>query len=92
MDAALGVRVLENDASDVLSAEVHVVDIHNLDLDSKGPCSCHHTADGLGVQLVREKESESRKCIEYLLRFIQDLTKIRRISISCIYLFLLLTL
>ena len=66
MDAALGVWVLEDDASDVLGAEVHVVDIHNLDLDSEGPCSCHHTADGLGVQLVREKESESRKCIYYV--------------------------
>ena len=91
MDGSLCVRVLEDDASNVLGAEVNVVDIHNLDLDSEGPCPCHDTADGLGVQLVREKESGSSKWIEYLLILLY-LRLTKKDVNGVFYLFLLLTL
>ena len=57
-DAALSVRVLEDDAPDVLGAEVHLVDVHNLHLDPEWPGPGHHAADRLGMKLVRQKESE----------------------------------
>ena len=56
MNASLRIRVLEDDTTDILPGEVHIVDIHHLYLDTKRPGSCLHTADCLRMQLIRQEK------------------------------------
>ena len=53
--AALGVRVLEDDAPDV-AGDVQLVEVHHLHRDAERYGPGLHTGDGLRVQLVRQHE------------------------------------
>ena len=55
MYAALGVRVLEDDAPDV-AGDVQLVEVHHLHRDAERYGPGLHTGDGLRVQLVRQHE------------------------------------
>lgn len=56
-DAPLRVRVLEQHARDVLTREVRLEDVRDLDVDAEGQSASRHAADGLRMQLVRENET-----------------------------------
>ena len=60
-DGSLCVRVLEDDATDILACEIGFSHIPHLHCDPEGPGPGLDTGDGLGVELIRQQEPETQE-------------------------------